>query len=994
MTRILHLVTGLGSALNSFSSRYVDSRDEHHVLLLFSEPAARRQVHEQLRRVAQDTHVHHLPEPSEYRRLLADPVAMTDLIGGRAPDEIRMFLSHSYWLLNATASAFPRAGVSLFEEGMAGFYPDNLANLDFLDRVARVEYHDYLGVFRPLAALSRPELFEQIDPAGFLAVVRKAAGRRAGGLVDRDTIVVAEQYFHRKGKSVSYEDTVDLYHRAAQTILERGYKVAYKPHPRHGDGVYDEIRARLPESLLPDLALIADREAPLEALLAHDTPAGVAAVNSTVMLTAPHVFGVPSYRIETDIPLRMSADLGIERLGQVTNFLALRDRIPALSDLPARGAAEDGWAVFSRTVDSVPSTINDPVLIRLADPDLKVGAGFPKLVDQLVTSTATHVSFDVFDTLVTRPVVHGSDVFALGDREFADRLPAALRYSNVRSAALGDLRAQDALHGQEQEEYTLAEVCEHAAKLAGVAPDATEGLAHDLAAYELDLDRRLLRPRRAVVALYLLAKRLGKQVGVVSDCFYSSRQLADLLQDVLPEPPDFVFASADHRATKRTGRLFDVVLSRLGIEAADLLHLGDNPVSDVEQATARGIAALGFKPTVRAAAETRTGGSLWRGFRQEKSIALIRGVVSNRFFDNPFSAYPKDATALGSPYSLGYVAVGPAVLGWTLWIAEQARRNGHDQVAFVSRDGAVPLWFYRRLRTLDPTLPRPSYLFSSRRIAFQVFGGTHGHVSFTDKVHGLNPGNTPRNLLTSRFGPDGLDLLAPRLAAAGIGSPDLPLGHENLRTFRAVVLDSAAELARLGAERASAAARYYDKELGEAHHPVVVDLGYSGSTQRSILLATGRRVDGLYFVTMEHAHEYEPILDVRSTPWSQDRTFFRYGTVLEYLVTPMDLPETLGIDPVTAAPMVAARSVTDRTNAEIQRGLHAFLTDVLDLFGTDVVKLAMRPDSATHWLSAFLHSPSATDARILAGGWQDDTVGSGATRLLDSWQAGADALAG
>ncbi|HWK92672.1 MAG TPA: polysialyltransferase family glycosyltransferase [Luteimicrobium sp.] len=982
----LHLVTGLYSAVNSFASRYVGPEDDHHVVVLFSDPADEPRLARRIRRLRGVKSVSFLPEPSEYLGILADAERMTELCGGQTPQQLRMFLSHSHWLLDALAGAFPDAGVSLFEEGMAGLYPDNLRPLQFLDRVVRIEYHHYLGAFAPLSALDRPELFEEIDATAFTGALERACGRHDAGLTP-DTVVLVEQYFDRKGDAVSTDELVAVYRRTVEDLLAKGYRVAYKPHPRHASAVYEAIAGSLPAGAADGLALMTDRDLPLEVLIATSRPAAVVAVNSTLLLTAPHLLGVPTFLVDVDFGLRMAASLGAERTGQLATYLALRDRIPAVDRLPAVDAGVDPWTVLEQQVDSVPPTTQDPLLAAVHGVGGAVTPGLPDTFRALRSSTASHVSFDVFDTLVVRPVSHPSDLVSVLDRELAPDLPPMARYSNARNAAVGTLRAVDRAAGAERDEYTLEAVADQTSRLLGGVPRGKE-----LREAEVALEERHLAARALGVALLLFAHRLGRRVGLVSDTFYSADELLDLVGPLLPVEPAFVFASADADATKADGALFDVVLRDLGIEAGDLLHVGDHPVADVERAAARGIRSLHVPSSADAARRTHALGGLWKGVREEKGLSLVKGVVAQRFFDNPFVAFPKGAVSLGTPYALGYGVAGPALLGWTLWVARQVRDLGYDDVSFLARDGYVPHLVYERLRAADPDLPPARYLLASRRAAFQVFSGDAAHVAATQFVHGLNPANTPRTLLTTRFGAPVVRLLEPALARARITELDAPLGKDRAAALTAVLVEHAEEVAAACAERSADARRYYAERLEGAERPVVVDLGYSGSSQRAIMTSVGRRVDGLYFTGMEHALEYAVITGARFEPWSQDRTFFRYGTVLEYLLTPVGLPECHGFGP-GGRPVLAPTVASDRRNDEIQRGIGDFVRDVFTRFGDRVPLLAMRPDSATWALARLIAAPSAADARMLAGALQDDATGSGTAGLMDAWQPGRDALA-
>lgn len=974
----LHLVTGLYSCINSFASRYVDPLEDHYVVVLFTDREDEASIAERIRRIQGVRKVVFLRNPATYRAKLSDPKRVFRWCSGKVPTQLRMFFSHSSWLLNSLAAAAPGAAVSLFEEGMAGLYPGNLAPLNFLERVVRVEYHDYLGRIRPLSSVQNPELFEELDASLFLGRLEQACGTSSVEL-GSGTVVLAEQYFDRKAASVPTGELQQLYADAAITIIGKGYRVIYKAHPRHRSEIFDFVNSAVSTAGLEGLSLMEARDVPLEALMSSSRPAAIVAVNSTLLLSAPHLLGVPSFRIETDYGLRLASSLPAERLGQLANHLLLRDRIPPLAELPQPGSRRDAWTIMSRSAESVPATTDDPLLMALCREAPAPSAELVEAFRTIESSAASHVSFDLFDTLVVRPASNGSEVFTLLDREAAPLLPAAVRFSNARSSAVQSLRSRARLAGGEWEEYPMAAVAAETSHLlsAAIPPERIEAI-------EFGLERRLLGARDLGLALLTNARRLGKRIGIVSDTFYSAERLWELVGHLFPLTPDFIFTSADIGCTKAAGGLFDAVLQRLSIPPERLLHVGDSPASDVARPAERGISTLHVPSTYSAARRQLWSGQLWSGFREESGLGLVKGLIANRYFDNPFVETPS-GVSLGTPRSIGYAVVGPALLGWTLWIARQALVGGYDRVGFLARDGFVPRGIYRRLRQIDPRLPEDRYLFASRRLAFQVFSSDPSHIAMTKFVHGLNPRNTPRKLLDNRVGPHAVALLGPALAKAGIHELDQPLGSENLAALITILTENAEQLA-VSNRRSSAAARhYYQEQLAGSTRPVVVDLGYSGSSQRAIMASRDDRVDGLYFVTMEHALEYSMITEAKFEPWSHDRTFFTYGTVLEYLVTPLDLHECLGVDENSGRPILLPVPRRDGVNVAIQWGIQEFIDDVFSIFGAHVFDLAMRPDSATRALAALIATPTEADAALFVGATQDDSAGSGNSELLESW---------
>lgn len=987
--RRLHVVGGLFSLLNSLSAASVQPHDEHCVLVLFTyDPDREEHLREIIARVVEPTSVRFLYDPAQYTALLSDGEWMHDFCA--EPDEVRMFFTHNTWLHNQVFASYPSARIVLFEEGMASYYPGLIERYDARDRIAQVATHDYLGSFRPLDAATDPDLFGSLDRDRFVDLLAKLSGQQATSpfVGDGRDVLFLEQYFFRKGNAVTIEEQADLYAESVDLILSRGYRVWYKGHPREPSPLYDMVTERLDNSAVSDLQLLPQAPELFESLLLSTPPAAVVAVNSTGLLSGAHLFGVPGYRISTDFPLRVAERVPVERRGLTANHVGMAARLPSLDDLPSAAESDRLWPEFMSRLERWPPTHEDEGLLDLVASDFE--QPFVDLVRAVADPSSSWVSFDVFDTLVSRPAMHPSDVFYLLDKPLANLLSPFTRFSNLRRVAIERLRARDRSTGREREEYTLAEIYAFMGELAGLRSDASDRLM----AAELDLEARLLTARRSGVGLYCLAGAMGKRRALVSDTYFTAEQLHAMVVPHLGGVPDLILSSADEHATKRTGSLFEILTQRAGVEPGRILHVGDDGKSDVEQAAARGLATRLFPSAVSSSQRIAARRSAWSGFRQEKGSALVEGTVAGRLFDNPWRPFPVDSLCGGDPWTIGYSAVGPALLGWTLWVGRTARSRGYDRLLFLSRDGYVPLALYERLREFDPNLPESSYVFSSRRAALSMFSSDQGHIALTEFVHGMSPDNSVGNTIAARFGGETLHRLVPALRRAGFGRLDEPIGTARLADFKVLLAHLAPEIIDATSQRAELARQYYEGVVEGSARPAIVDVGYSGSSQRAISLGSGRRVAGLYFVAMEHNVEYAHILDMESEAWSSDRTFFHLGAVLEYLITPPGLPECTGFQRVgdRAVPVLETSSATDAVAASIAQGVQDFFDDVLRTFGADVMQLVSRADTSHRMLSLLLSRPTEPDARALEVSRHDDVIGANRGGLIEYWPAARQVL--
>ena len=205
------------------------------------------------------------------------------------------------------------------------------------------------------------------------------------------------------------------------------------------------------------------------------------------------------------------------------------------------------------------------------------------------------VTFDLFDTLLRRRYIAVNEVhdtvsaFVLAQMgRFASDTPGAMTLGRYRTTDY--LKASP--HGA-NEEPSLTQLW---TQLIGAhIPDSNraELLAARAAAFEFDLDLRNLAAVPGAADLLARLKAAGKTIVAVSDMYFSKVQIEAILDRVgLLTYFDHVFVSCDAKLTKQTGRLFEHVLRTLDLVPADVVHIGDNPRSDVEIPRRIGIQAL------------------------------------------------------------------------------------------------------------------------------------------------------------------------------------------------------------------------------------------------------------------------------------------------------------------------------------------------------------------------------------------------------------------
>lgn len=277
-------------------------------------------------------------------------------------------------------------------------------------------------------------------------------------------------------------------------------------------------------------------------------------------------------------------------------------------------------------------------------------------------------SCDIFDTAIRRTLSCPQDVFlAVGAR-----LQGSIRCTPEAFAAYrqtAERAARLTAEHQGHDEVRLAEIYAWL-EAAGIVPDPVWA-----ARVEFEVECAVCVPIEAVRA----AVAVHPGVVFASDTQWPGEWLQELLASCGFGPACRVFSSADFRRSKHTGRLFPAMLEALGTPACDLVHVGDNPVSDGERPRAHGIAAH-LVPRCR-----RLAGSF------EACHFITRLAISHA---DARPAAPEGPAGVGA--MLARLST-PLLIGFALFIIAEARRRGVSRIYFLARDGYLPIAIVQHL---------------------------------------------------------------------------------------------------------------------------------------------------------------------------------------------------------------------------------------------------------------------------------------------------------
>ncbi|WP_273727544.1 HAD family hydrolase [Brucella gallinifaecis] len=306
------------------------------------------------------------------------------------------------------------------------------------------------------------------------------------------------------------------------------------------------------------------------------------------------------------------------------------------------------------------------------------------------------ISFDIFDTALTRVCDSPVDVFA----DVESRLSkAGFKYSagfaDLREKAEQNARSKQFL-SRNAEDVSLDEIY---AELPELNKNFKE--YNEIKLIELQTEKDTLFAVPDILELVRELKARGKNVIFVSDMYLPSAFLSDVLRDCGYDGWNELIVSNEVNATKGTGNIWPLLKQRY---PGTILHIGDDEWSDVESPRRHGIDSVSFE---RARTERRIAGSLRPDILAFSKAA--RKLTLHR--KGSMEKLTNEAIYEDLGRTFGTLIVGSFIR----WMIERAKLHGVNHLYFCARDGYLLQQVWNRLELSKVSGLTTSYLEVARR---------------------------------------------------------------------------------------------------------------------------------------------------------------------------------------------------------------------------------------------------------------------------------------
>lgn len=266
-----------------------------------------------------------------------------------------------------------------------------------------------------------------------------------------------------------------------------------------------------------------------------------------------------------------------------------------------------------------------------------------------------YVSFDVFDTLIFRTVDQPNDIFNI-----VQLLYTKLYDSKICSFPKDRVKAEQNVRRLHiGKDITLDEIYDNL--------DYEELTKIRLKEIEINVEIENCIPNDTMVDYVKKCRSLGKKIVVTSD-MYLPRLFFERLFAKLGLNIDFLFLSSEERETKRSGKLYEILLDKLQISPGQILHIGDDVNNDILQAQNNGIDAVVRWYDVNLTPQKHSDNIV------ENHISKLSQLYNKKVYNQ-------------AAYQIGFSILGPFLFDFCTWLHEQKLNNQIEKLIFIAREG-------------------------------------------------------------------------------------------------------------------------------------------------------------------------------------------------------------------------------------------------------------------------------------------------------------------
>lgn len=429
------------------------------------------------------------------------------------------------------------------------------------------------------------------------------------------------------------------------------------------------------------------------------------------------------------------------------------------------------------------------------------------------------ISFDIFDTLITRKIYKPDNIFDIMSINIKDKYNLDCNFVDIRK------EAEKTAVQKYNTDVNLDQI--YCCMNDLIDLDCND--IDDIKSMEIELEKQFLIPRLDMLKFFNYVKKI-KKIILVSDMYLDSNILSDILANCGYKDYCDLIVSCEVGLRKDSGLLWKYVKDKYC--GKKILHFGDNILSDHINALENDIMSIGIHSPNDICRK-------YLNFTPKKltDCILYGELINYNIFNNVFNQNYVPPKTLEE---YGELVLGPIFLKYFSWLLNQVR-NSNDVLLFVSRDGYYLKKIFDILKEKYEFLKEKEYyyfLISRRAISIPTMEKIEDFYKLLD----IDYLGSLKQLLLLRFGVD-------------IDVDDREVVLPKDKDFVKSILDDNKLLIINNAKQEKKEYINYIKNVIHNYHTkklCIVDLGYSGTAQFYLSKLINKKVSGKYFIVSDN----------------------------------------------------------------------------------------------------------------------------------------------
>ena len=437
------------------------------------------------------------------------------------------------------------------------------------------------------------------------------------------------------------------------------------------------------------------------------------------------------------------------------------------------------------------------------------------------------VSFDIFDTLITRCIYEPDDVFKLMSRKIKIKYGMNVDFLSIRKEA-------EAIAWEKYHEYcSINNIYDELPKVMKISNE----MALELKQMEIDTELDICVPRDDMLNVFNHVKENGKKIILISDMYLTTDIIEKMLKKCGYEGYDDLWVSCEKGARKDNGTLWDLFIEQYG--QYNTIHSGDNERSDIQILGDKGRNTFHVFNPIMSFKLSRSYKKFEKYINTSIENSLMLGMLVNvGIYNSPFCLQ----VGSGEPFvdnsqKLGYASLGALCTGFINNINKKFSEN--SILLFLAREGYLFEKLYNVFcNSADIEPLKNEYFLTSRRAA--TVAAISSEEDVKDIISQYYDGGLT-NMLKVRLGIDLYD----NMQECRVKMPEDKVKIMNkLKPHMSSIIKKANDEAELYKQYISDIINENkEKEIS------VIDVGYSGTIQYYLSKLLNKKIPGYYICT-------------------------------------------------------------------------------------------------------------------------------------------------